>query len=399
MSMSSKERESRQNKFFLQKIGAGTIVNDQAMTGTIEDVYDTYVRPDIPYDERSLLVNQLFSPADHYDADVEETNFYVNGFFKPGEKLEVLLGVRSVDFSQTIYQFVEDRDNPDMSKRRLITRKPEELTVTDIYPSMGVKFLYDKDNIIDFAVSKTYIAPDLREFTSGEYYHPYEVATIIGNPDLVNTDIYSVDLKYGHYFSDTQNIKFGLFYKLLDKPIEDVMIPSSSLPIYGFDNADKAVLYGLEIDGRKDFSFISEWLENYYIAGNISFTESEVTLTKEQETIYSTNNRDLQGLSPVVVNITLGYDIKPRSVTLSYNKMGERIRKVGMIDDGDFYPDNYEDPAATLDFVWIEKFNGMELKGKIGNILRQETVWTQGGRVTQKFKDPMTFSVGLSYQW
>jgi len=30
----------------------------------------------------------------------------------------------------------------------------------------------------------------------------------------------------------------------------------------------------------------------------------------------------------------------------------------------------YEDPAAALDFVWIEKFNGMELKGKIGNILR-----------------------------
>ena len=89
-----------------------------------------------------------------------------------------------------------------------------------------------------------------------------------------------------------------------------------------------------------------------------------------------------------------------RSVTLAYNKMGERIRKVGMIDDGDYYPDHYEDPAATLDLVWIERFaNGIDIKAKIGNILREETVWTQGGRVTQKFKEPMTFDIGLSYTW
>jgi len=400
LSMSSKERKSRQNKFFLQKKGAGTIVDDHELTGTIEEIYDAYVRPDIPFDERSLLVNQLFSPADHYDAEFEETNFYINTFFKPAKKVEVLLGARAVDFSQTIYQFVEDRDNPDMSKRRLITRVPEELSVNEIYPSMGVKYLFDEDNIIDIAASKTYIAPDLREFTGGEYFHPYEVATIVGNPELVNTDIYSFDLKYGHYFSDTQNIKFGLFYKYLDKPIEDVMIPSSSLPIYGFDNADKAVLYGLEIDGRKDFSFVSDWLKNCYISGNVAFTESEVTLREEQETIYSTNNRELQGLSPIVVNVTLGYDVKKRSVTLSYNKMGERIRKVGMIDDGDFFPDHYEDPAATLNFVWIEAFrNGLELKGEIGNILQEETIWTQGDRVTQKYEEPMTFSLGLSWTW
>jgi outer membrane receptor protein involved in Fe transport len=346
------------------------------------------------------VVNQLFSPADHYDAEVDETAFYINTFFKPARKWEVLVGARAVDFSQTIYQFVEDRNNPDFSKRRLITRVPEELTVNDVFPSMGIKYLFNRDNIIDIAASKTYIAPDLREFTSGEYFHPYEVATIIGNPELVNTEIYSFDLKYGHYFSDIENIKFGLFYKFLDKPIEDVMIPSTSLPVYGFDNADKAVLYGLEIDGRKSFSFISDRLKNYYISGNVSFTQSEVTLREEQETIYSTNNRELQGLSPIVVNITLGYDINRRSLTLSYNKMGERIRKVGMIDDGDFYPDHYEDPAATLDFVWIEKLRkGMEVKGEIGNILQEETVWTQGDRVTQKYEEPMTFSVGLSYTW
>lgn len=395
---SSKERKSQQYKFFLKKQGAGSIVDDQAMTGSIDDIYDNYVRPDLDYNGRSLLVNQLFKPADHYDAEVDEMNVFVNSFFKPTLKTELLIGARYVDFSQVVYQYVEDRDNPDMSRRRLITRVPEDLAINDVYPSLGVKYNLDEVNVFDLALSQTYIVPDLREFTSGEYFHPFEVATIVGNPDLVNTDIYSLDLKYGHYFSDSQSIKFGVFYKYLDNPIEDVMMPSSSLPVHSFDNADQATIYGLEIDGRKDFSFIMGELKNYYLAGNFSLIKSEVSLTSEQESTYSTNARELQGLSPMVINLTLGYDRRDRSITLSYNKMEKRIRKVGMIDDGDSYPDHYEDPAAILDFVWIEKFrHGLSLKIKIGNIQQDETVWTQGGRVTKSYAEPLTFSLGLSY--
>jgi outer membrane receptor protein involved in Fe transport len=274
------------------------------------------------------------------------------------------------------------------------------LTVNDFYPSLNVKYILDNKNIVDFAFYRTYIVPDLREFTSGAYQHPYEVATIVGNPDLVNTDIYSIDLKYGHYFSGIQNIKCGLFFKYLVDPIEDALQQSSSLPVYTFINTDVATLYGVEIDGRKDFSFIHKSMKNYYISGNFSYTKSEVTLTEEQKTIYSTNNRELQGLSPIVVNITLGYDTKRRSITLSYNKMGERIRKVGLIDGESRFPDQYEDPAPLLDFVWIENFrNGITLRAKIENILQQKTVWRQGDRVTREFKDPVEFSLRVSYKF
>ena len=399
-SMSSKKRESRQYKFFLNKVGAGSIVDDHDMTGTVEDIYDTYVRPEIPYDERSLVLGQLFKAADLYDADVDETAVFVNAFSRPWSRMEILLGVRYVDFSQSIYQYLEDRKNPDMSKRRLIARVPTELTVRDFHPSAGVKLIITDDDVVDIGLSQTFIAPDLREFTEGVYFHPYEVATIRGNTELVNTDIYSVDLKYGHYFSKIENIKLGPFFKYLDNPIEDVMERSSSLPIYSFDNANYAVLYGLEIDGRKDFAFIHRALRNFYISGNFSYTKSEVTLTEEQETVYSSNKRELQGLSPIVINVTLGYGSGDRSVTLSYNKMWERIRKVGMIDDGDRYPDDHEDPAHLLDFVWIEKFEcGIALKAKAGNILHGKTVWRQGDNVTKEYRKPTTFSLGLSYTY
>jgi len=392
-SVSSKERSSQQNKYFLRKRGGSAIVDDYDMTGDIESIYDEYVRPDIPYDERSLTVATLFKPADRYDAEIDESNIFFNAFLEPYKNVELLLGVRKVDFSQSVYQYVLDDSN-------IVTKEKESLDVNDIYPSMSLKYKYNEKNHYDIAFSKTYITPDLREFTSGEYFHPYEVATILGNPDLVNTDILSFDFKYSHYFSDTQNIKIGTFYKILDKPIEDVMVPSSSLPIYSFDNADVATLFGVEVDGRKSFAFLSESLEDLYVSGNFSYTNSIVTLREEQESIYSSNNRQLQGLSPYVVNVTLAYDTDYRSVTMSFNKMGERIRKLGMIDDSKAYPDYYEDPAAILDLIWIEKFkNSLEIKAKLGNILQMETLWTQGGNITNSFTDPMTFSASMSYKY
>ncbi|MBD3793758.1 MAG: TonB-dependent receptor, partial [Campylobacterales bacterium] len=370
----------------------------------IESVYYRYVRNDIPFDERPFLVSPLFTPADYFDAEVDEWGLFTAALIKPVDDIEVNLGVRYVNLNQTVYQYQEDSNNPDMTLRRLIQRIPESLEVNDYYPSLNVKYKYNEENQFDVAVSKTYIIPDLREFTSGEYFHPYDVATIVGNPNLKNTDIYSLDLKYSYFISDTENVKFGLFYKILDKPIEDVMLPSSSLPIYSYDNADKAELYGVEVDGRKNFDFLGDRYSNYYVSGNFSYTESDVTLRPEQIGTYSTNHRQLQGLSNIVVNATLGYDNEDRNIALSYNKMGERIRKVGLIDAGDAYPDNFETPPQLLDFVWTEKIKNLDsygldelsLKLKVGNLLDEETVWKQGNNVTQRFKTGQTFGIGIS---
>ena len=395
LSMSKKERESRQNKYFLRDFNA-----PDDLTQDIEAVYDEYVRPDIDYDDRKFRVSQLFQAADYFDAEVDETAVYFNSFVNPVEQVEVLFGVRYVDLSQTVWQYKQDRDNPDMSQRGNIVRVPESLVLSDFYPSLSIKYKADDNNHIDLAGSRTYIVPDLREFTSGEYFHPYEVATVVGNPNLVNTDIYNVDLKYSHYFSPTETIKAGLFYKYLDKPIEDIQVPSTSLPIYSFDNADSATLYGFEIDGRKNLEMISDYMEAYYLSGNFSYTKSDVTLREEQLDTFSTNHRELQGLSPIVINVTFGYEEEARSLALSYNFMDERIRKVGLIDDGDRYPDHVEIPPQLLDFVWIENFAyGLTGKLKLQNLLDSETVWKQGDRTTKEYKVGRKFEISLSYKY
>ncbi len=402
MNYSTKDRISRQNKFNLRPMG-NVDINDADLTSDIESFYYEYVRNDIPYDERGFIVSPAFKAADYFDATVNEIGLHGSLFVKPYDNIETTFGVRFVDLSQTVYQYQLDRNNPDMTLRNFIQKIPEALEVTGFYPSASLKYKYDEDNHIDIATSKTYIVPDLREFTSGEYFHPYDVATVVGNPNLKNTDLYNLDLKYSHYISDSENIKTGIFLKYLDKPIEDVIKPSSSLPIYSYDNADSAILYGMEIDGRKNFDFLGNTYANYYVSGNFSYTESEVTLRPEQLEIYSTNHRQLQGLSKTVLNTTLGYDNDKRNIALSYNKMGERIRKIGEIDEY-AYPDYYELPPQMLDLVWQEKLNNLDTFGlesitakmKIGNILDDETVWKQGSNITKKFKTGQTIGFEIS---
>jgi len=394
INISSKERVSRQQKYYLDKTN-NLPVTDRELFSDIDTIYSDYVIPAYPYDYRLFQIATLFKAEDSFDGYVDETSPYISWMSRPHEDVEMVLGLRYVNLEQKIDQYKLDRTKPG----NIVILVPQTLKVDDYFPSLSVKYKYDDKNIFDIAASKTYIMPDMREFTEGEYFHPFDVATIVGNPELVNTIIYNFDLKYSHFFSESENVKLGLFYKYMDKPIEDVMRPSTSLPIYSFDNTDSATLYGFEIDGRKNLDFINPKWSNYFISGNFSYNYSDVSLTEEQKEIFTSDTRDLQGLSPYVVNFTFGYETENRSALLNLNHMAERIRKVGVIDGPDKELDQYEVPPTLLDFVWIEKFNygyDFETRIKAGNLLDEEIVWRQGEGITRKFKNGRTLSLKVS---
>ena len=401
INISSKERVSRQQKYYLDKTN-NLPVRDRDLVQEIDAIYANYVLPPYPYDYRLFQIATLFKAEDSFDAYVDETSPWISWMSRPYDDVEMVLGVRYVDLKQDIDQYKLDVTNPDFSQRNNVILARDSLTIDDYFPSISVKYRYSEKQQFDLAASKTYIMPDLREFTEGEYFHPFDVATIVGNPELVNTIIYNFDLKYSYFFSDSENVKLGLFYKYMDKPIEDVMLPSTSLPIYSFANTEEATLYGFEIDGRKNFDFINPKWSNYYISGNFSYNASEVKLTEEQKDIFTSDNRALQGLSPFVVNLTLGYETETRSALLNLNHMDERIRKVGVIDGPDRELDQYEAPATLLDFVWTEKFKyvyDFEVRMKAGNLLDDEVVWRQGEGITRKFKNGRTLSMKISAEF
>ena len=404
-SSSNKKRTST-----IQSFGIKINGDETEFTDDIDTIYDEFVRPDIWYDDRRFTLENYTQARNYFDANVDESDLYLSAFVKPIEKMDVLVGVRQVDVEQTTtsYYLYTRREHPgedyDPSKDNTYQKYDRVLELNEFFPSASLKYKFDENDSIDIAYAKTYIMPDLREASSGIYSHPYEIADIRGNPDLEHTIINSYDIRYSHYFSATENIKLGLFYKKLDNPIEDTQLPTSSLPIYSFQNSEKAEMYGIEVDGRKGLDFLSTYLTNFYLSGNYTYTDSEVTLSEEQEEILSTNKRQLQGLSQHVFNLVFSYEKSDRSVTLAYNKMGERIRKLGMKDDGGTIvnPDSMENPAAVMDLVWIEKYNnGLNLKMKLGNLLDGETVWFQQDEdhATKKYKKGRDYSFSVSYKF
>ena len=403
---SIKKRKSQLDSYGIKING-----DETEFTDPIDTIYDEYVRPDIWFDDRRFTLENNTQAKNYFDANVDESDWYQSIFLKPVESLEVLLGLREVNVEQktTSYYLYSRREHPgeeyDPSKNNTYQKYDRILELeNELFPSASFKYIVDENNTIDVAYAKTYILPDLREASSGIYSHPYEIADVKGNPDLNYTMIESYDIKYSHYFSSTENIKVGLFYKKLDQPIEDTMVPSSSLPIYSFMNSQNATMYGIEFDGRKKLDFISERMNDFYLSGNFTYTDSDVTIGQAQEEFLTSNHRQLQGLSQMVVNLGLSYETSERSITLAYNKMGERIRKLGMKEDGGevVYPDYMENPAAIFDLVWIENFdNGFNLKMKFGNLLDGETVWYQQDEdhATNRYKTGRTFSFSASYKF
>lgn len=390
-----KVRESKSNKFFLKAQKAADITTVDVQSSP-DSILDTYVTNDYDtYYKQTFLIQPIFSPSDYYDADLKETGLYVKTLLNPTSKYEISLGLRKANLTQTLHEYTV---NPSTGN---VAIQDNELTINKILPNIDMRYKFNDDNQLRFGFSQTYIYPDFREFSSSGYFHPTEAATVIGNPNLTQTDVTNYDLRFEHYFSATEGWSVALFYKELENPIEDVSRPTTSLPIYSYENTKYALIYGVELEISKNLDFIHEEMEYFYASTNFTYTYSDVTLSEDQQEEFTTNHRELQGLSPIVVNANLGYDnTNGRMINLSYNYMSERIRKVGLKNGIQEYPDQYEHPPHVLDFTWQERIvENLDIQFKARNLLDGEIEWTEGENVTKKYKLGRKFEIKLSYKY
>jgi TonB-dependent receptor len=385
IALEEKERIGRVNTIRVQ-----SKISDSEIAASPIDTILTYEDPSkLDYD----LISQ---PKDNYDASLNKKALYLKSMIKPLEDFYITFGARKESVVQEADQFdIEDN---------VVVTKNNKLDFDKLLPSLGLKYSINEQNQIKFSYAKTFVYPDFREFIDSEFIHPEFVAKIAGNPDLVETDIESYDIQYGYYFDDVDNITVSLFYKDMINPIEDVRtFTTSTLDRFSFENSSAAEMSGFEFSWYKNLDFLSSYLKKIVFSGNYTYVDSAVTLTEEQKIKYVTQERQLQGLSPEVLNLSLTYQDDGRSLNLSYNKMSERLMRVAL-KNGDVILglDDYEIPPELLDFTWIEKFDSeildseLSLAFKIKNILDSETIWKQGDLVTLKYKTGQSYSLSVS---
>lgn len=382
-----KKREYRR----VQLLVKSNISNsDPVTTGSINGIINEG-------DGSNLNITLASQAKDQYDASFTREALYLKSLVKPSEDLDITFGLRHVGIEQTVDQFA--------TQSSIVTTNRNTLKFTKNLPSIAAKYALNEKNQLRFAYSQTYVYPDFREFVNSEFIHPVFLAKVSGNSELVETDIKNIDARYEYYFNPTDLFSFALFYKDMKNPIEDTRKDTTgTIPRFSFHNAKSAELAGIELSWNKHLGFVSSYLEDFIFSGNYTHIESAVSLTEAQKEEFVTPERDLQGLSPNVINLGLSYeDTNSRILTLSYNKMDERLMRVA-IKNGNVILglDDYEIPPDLVDFTWIEKFKSDTLNTNLAftfkakNLLDDVTQWQQGGKTTLTYKTGRSYSMSLS---
>jgi outer membrane receptor protein involved in Fe transport len=289
------------------------------------------------------------------------------------------------------------------------------IDTSDVLPSVGFTWFINDDSQFRFVYAETVSRPDFRELSPAPFIDPLIDTQSVGNPDLVPASIKNLDLRYEYYFSPTETFSVALFAKDFTNPIERIQSPATG-DLVTYDNVPAATLYGIEFDVYKSLDFVENWswldvswLEwvswaEIFVAANYAYIDSEVELTRETAGISTNLIRPLQGQSPYVANLQIGWQPEDgeSEATLLYTIAGRRISEVGVgtfVEDGfQGSPDVYEEPAGQLDFVFArDLWTDWKLKVRLRNLLDPKVEFTVGDEIRRAYKRGREVSVTLEW--
>jgi outer membrane receptor protein involved in Fe transport len=362
----------------------------------------------------------LFPNSNEYNSTVNNTAFYVSNEADLFPNFKTIIGVRAENFVQrhtgrdVIFSQGGDGNNLEDEK---------VLDALDFFPSLNLIYTLKEDMNLRAAYSRTIARPSFKELSFAQIIDPVSGRTFNGGlfpyPDwsgnLVETRIDNIDVRWELFQERGQIFSVSAFYKQFDKPIELVRIPTQQTGTeFQPRNVGDGTLYGVELEARKNLSFISPSLDNFSANFNITFVQSEIEMTdtefnarntfeRKGETIERT--RDMAGQAPYVVNAGITYSNLDAGLDagLFYNVKGQTLE---VISSG-LYPDVYFQPFNSLNFS-INKRLGEDqnttIDFRVNNILNQDlervfVSFEAQDELFSKFSPGVSFSLGISHNF
>ena len=339
------------------------------------------------FNQGFLRYSSTFDPTAKSKIDQYINAGYLN-LSKEFEKVLVEIGVRA-EYAPREITFRGPFDRPDTPYSKI------KYDPFDFSPSFNVKYFVNDASNLRLAGSITTTRPRLREILP-TVFDDGDGNQVIGNPKLLNSKNYNLDLKYEIFPSNAQIIAVTLFGKYLENPIERLARSTSVGNSTFFDNFDEAYLYGVEFETKLNAGnvFKNEALEKITFGFNAILMGSNATAGENDPRFAAVTNKDrqLQGASNWGINADLGYMIfrnnnAESTVNFIFNTFGKRIYAVG-VEGAD---EIYEKPMNQLDLTWNTQFNkNWELRLTARNLLNENTLFTQDP--TRDVRFPNDFS-------
>ncbi len=246
-------------------------------------------------------------------------------------------------------------------------------------PSLTATWNFYEDMQLRVGASQTIGRPQFRELAPQSYTDPESDRTFIGNPFLVDTEILNLDARYEWFFARQQFITAGVFYKILDKPVEAIIVDVGNQRQQSFLNAPQAVVMGVEVEAKKYFEFPDNGMpfianKRWLVQANYTYSDSEVKVeagdtvrdlggggVESPANFFIQDGSRLQGQSEHVANLQLGWedDADRSQATIIVNYVSERITARGAGVSSSREPDYIQEPGVFLDFVYRKDFTAM----------------------------------------
>lgn len=322
-------------------------------------------------------------PSDEYEAEMDLNSVYISYDHLFLSEYQLVAGVRYEDYNQKTETFDIQSEDP----------VPSEIDEGIALPTVSFNWLYQEDQQLRFAIYQTVSRPDFKETSNAVFFDTEFDFRVRGNPFLEVSDVINYDIRWEKYYDDQDSVSVALFYKDLDKPIERVVQPASGTAGNSrtFQNADSAEIYGLEVEGRKEFALSDDLTETVFVMINAAIIESDVTLLNG-------GNRSLQGQPEYTFNLVIGYDdiVRDHELTLLFNQNGETIVDVGINGQADIIEEPRLDVKINYKYHINENF---VVKASLENLLDEEIEFTQDGQTFQSYKKGLEFNMGIDWNF
>lgn len=363
----------------------------------------------------SLLINRL--DPDRYLATLESAAGFITANYGIN-KININLGVR--------YQ--KDDLNVKYDVGNIPGRRGESAkSYNNFYPSLNFKYAVNERNNFRVAASKTITLPEFKEIAPFEYVSPTGQVTR-GNPDLEASTNYNLDLKWEFFPSADQIVSLTGFYKNIEDPISKVQDRGSAGVFSFFNSADKAEIYGLEIETKLSLLKAEEGskynLDLNLNASRMWHSQDLKELKDAQGNFIRTfrykglTKTDLQGASDWIFNGSLNFSTSSPNTFLASviaNYASDKIFALGAPEIQTQSELFYNDAIIEKGFVSLnalisqefgEHFN-LKLSGK--NILNPEIKRTQNIKpsttgietteTVRSYTRGATVSLGIGYKF
>lgn len=276
--------------------------------------------------------------------------------------------------------------------------RPVSKNWNDVLPSLALNYVVNDVQQIRLSASQTLARPEYRELAPIRSRDVLNGDDVLGSEQLQRTRVSNVDFRWEYYPRSGELLSFGVFAKQFRDPIERVYQASGSgTRTVFFTNAASATNYGIELEARKNLSFLTPRLDRFQAFSNVTVMESKIDLGEDTRASATNTSRRMVGQAPYVLNAGLTYLASGNgtSATLLFNRVGPRIDAAG---DRPL-PDVVEQSRNGLDLsIRLPVAGAFSARFDAKNLLDAPHRVTQGTVTREEYRVGRTVQAGLIWR-